>query len=116
MTAHHRTIRLCLIAPLALAAGCYRTTVLPSGNFANTYANKARGADIVGYGGPNYHALLWQGLNSPPTDLHPSQFDESAAFAADGSTQVGQAWLDDGRFFFHAMVWNGSAQSAQDIT
>jgi hypothetical protein len=80
----------------------------------------------VGHGigpatGEVFHALLWTGSASSVVDLHPAGFNfDSESIATNGARQVGKAmyWVPDGafrRYFTHAMLWSGSAESAIDL-
>jgi hypothetical protein len=48
-------------------------------------------------------------------DLHPSGFDDSIAQAIAGNRQVGWAWGRATQSREHAILWNGTAESAVDL-
>lgn len=93
------------------------------------------GAQVYGVGGGQQvgyvikslaNAALWSGSAKSLVVLHPTGAVTSFAYAAEGGRQVGYAGYDvrvrveavkgqkDARFYY-AMVWNGTAASAQNI-
>lgn len=90
----------------------------PAGDSTST-AYAVNGSAIVGSGDSTaLHALLWPLTNlSAPIDLHPgSNYTSSEAYGIDGSYQVGYAVTNSSTPTQHAMLWNGSAASAIDLT
>ncbi len=87
----------------------------PGDGFVSSLAFGTGGGQQVGYGvtipsaGGAGHALLWTGSTASMVDLHPAGYTFSAAYATNGSQQVGEA--DDSQFprHKHAVVWSGSA-------
>ena len=87
----------------------------PAGDsFSDAYATN--GSSIVGDG--NGHALLWLLTNlSNPTDLHPGPaYSSSVAYGINGTRQVGSALTNSTTPARHAILWNGTAASAIDLT
>jgi hypothetical protein len=76
------------------------------------------------------HALLWTGTAASAVDLNPTNlnFTSSAAFGVVGTQQVGCGWVGDTTIYpgtnsmgtngsgSHALLWNGTAASAVDLT
>lgn len=58
-------------------------------------------------------AALWPSFGAAPVDLAPVNMPASEVHALDGALQVGYAFDADAA---HAMIWRGSADSAQDLT
>jgi hypothetical protein len=66
------------------------------------------------------HALLWNGTADSAVDLQPKNmgaYTESVAYGTNGTQQVGAGWGRHAKnaFPFHALLWNGTAQSAVDL-
>lgn len=82
----------------------------------------AAGGQVVanGSGGqndPTGRGLLWNG-SSTPIDLGPanlSGYSSSTVLTTNGQQQVGWAVLNQAPYHSHAMVWNGSGDSAVDL-
>ena len=60
---------------------------------------------------------MWHGTAEGVVDLQPLQFDESQVSDVSGNRQVGSAtWrYPNGEGTTHAIVWNGTAESAIDL-
>jgi hypothetical protein len=84
-----------------------------------SYAYATNGTLLVGSGESSaLHALVWSLTNlSKPTDLHPgTKYTQSEALGLYGSRQVGYAVTNSMTPTQHAMIWNGTAASAIDLT
>jgi hypothetical protein len=69
----------------------------------------------VGVGSPlSNHAYLWTTVGA--LDLNPSGFAESEALGTNGTQQVGYASGSGGTVDEHALLWNGTAASAVDLS
>ena len=90
----------------------------PAGDQAShAYAVDTR--HVVGSGETTaLHALMWPLANtSSPIDLHPgSAYTSSEALGLYGARQVGYAVTASSPSTAHAILWNGSAASAVDLT
>jgi hypothetical protein len=62
--------------------------------------------------GESVHAMLWSGARHTPIDLNPESFDDSYAYAIDGSAQVGVGMT---RGWAHALLWKGHAARVIDL-
>ena len=90
----------------------------PAGD-STSHAYATSGGSVVGSGSSSaLHALLWSLTNvSNPVDLHPgSAYASSEAFGVYGTNQVGYATTTSTPSTQHAMLWNGTAGSAVDLT
>jgi hypothetical protein len=82
---------------------------------------RVNAGQAVGYGfdtGPgNTHALLWNGVTTPPIDLSEGMTtDYSAAEGTDGVHQVGNVDVGfPGSPTYHAFLWTGTAASGVDL-
>ena len=88
--------------------------------FSSSVALAVGENSVVGYGtGIGQRALLWNGTGDNIldgiVDLHPPGFYESAATDVLDDTQVGYAILDPVDLVAHALLWNGSQESAVDL-
>jgi hypothetical protein len=102
---------------------------LHPGGFSESFALGVRSGQQIGYGiigdfdDAPHHALLWKGTADSAVDLHPTNLDgfiHSFALATNGIQQVGVGSQDpSGAGDFsranHALLWNGTADSAVDL-
>lgn len=101
----------------------YKVSAPPESTFIaiSTSPQTVDGLQIVGWeriqgGGADPHALLWTS-NGKTVDLHPTRltgFIASTANGTNGVQQVGRATLAD-HVTSHAILWNGTADSAVDL-
>ena len=61
-----------------------------------------------------HHALLWTAAGRI-IDLNPAGFTYSSAFGSDGVHQVGSGYGPGTANIYHALMWNGSSDSAVDL-
>lgn len=95
------------------------TTVLTSPTGIGSFAKSGRGNQVVGETneGGSARAVLWD-VTSPttPTILAPAGFSNSRTYDTDGTSQVGYGQENtQSPFHIHALLWQGSAQSAVDL-
>ena len=85
-----------------------------------SYADGISGTQVVGEAtgsatGGYTHAVLWDLAHGTIVDLNGANHQESGAVAVSGNTQVG--WANDAiGANRHAMLWQGTAASAVDLT
>jgi hypothetical protein len=96
------------------------TDINPSGSCGScSPGSNAYGTDgtfIAGSSGSPEHAYLWKlGQLKTPVDLHPAGFAFSEAYAVRGTAQAGYAYSNTTNSY-HAILWNGTAASAVDLT
>ena len=96
------------------------TDLNPSGSCGScspgSNAYDASGTYIAGSGGSPEHALLWKlGQLQAPVDLNPAGFAYSEAYVVHGTAQAGYAFSSTTNTN-HAILWNGTAASAVDLT
>jgi probable HAF family extracellular repeat protein len=112
------TVILC--SSYALAANYTAIDLTTGGWYTISQANKANGAQQVGYGKASWgltHAFLWNSSSADYVDLNPAGCDNSAAIGIFGSQQVGWGSFPSGGSQGppHALLWNGTAASYVDI-
>jgi len=113
----------CALLWIGTAASCVNLN--PSG-FAGSGAYGTNGTQQVGWGslrplvppptgGPNPHAILWNGSASSYVDLNPPDFAESYATGISGTQQVGygKGYFTNSRY--HALLWSGTPGSYVDL-
>ncbi len=109
-----------LFSSYALAANYKAIDLTTGGSYAISQANKANGAQQVGYGKASWgltHAFLWNSSSADYVDLNPAGCDNSAAIGTFGSQQVGWGSFPSGggQGPPHALLWNGTAASYIDL-